>query len=161
MQLDEQVGMGHLFLKERKCRTCGLQKNLIEDYYLSRKDSTLASSYAYECKACTIKRTCEYNLKHRPHRKSQELERHYGITLSQFNRMLEEQHHACAICGALEPGGKWKNFHVDHNHKTGTVRGLLCSNCNSAVGLLDGSINNFERAVLYLKNESKKKNETN
>ena len=158
MQLDEQVEMGHLFLKERKCRTCGLQKNLIEDYYLSRKDSTLASSYAYECKACTIKRTCEYNLKNRPHRKSQELERHYGITLSQFNKMLEEQHNACAICGALEPGGKWKNFHVDHDPQRDTIRGLLCSSCNTAMGLMGGSINNFERAVLYLK-ESKEKNE--
>ena len=68
MQLDEQVGMGHLFLKERKCRTCGLQKNLIEDYYLSRKDPTLASSYAYECKACTIKRIIEKRKKENPFR---------------------------------------------------------------------------------------------
>ena len=150
MQLDQQVGMGHLLLQERKCRICGLEKNLIEDYYLSRKDPTKASSYSYECKSCCIKRTSEYNLKNRPHKKSQELKRHYGISLDQFNKMLAAQHDACAICGSLEPGGKWKNFHVDRNLKTGTVRGLLCTNCKTAIEMLDHSINNFERAVLYL-----------
>ena len=71
--------------------------------------------------------------------------------------MLAEQHNACAICGALEPGGKWKNFHVDHDDKTGTIRGLLCSNCNTVIDLMGGSINNFERAVLYLKEGTKEK----
>ena len=57
MDFDEQLEVEHLLFFDRKCRVCGKVKNLIEDYYLTRKDrKTLASSYSYECKECTIKR---------------------------------------------------------------------------------------------------------
>ena len=55
MNLDDQLKLGHLLFKERICRSCGQQKNLIEDFYKSRKGSG-ASSYSYECKECTKKR---------------------------------------------------------------------------------------------------------
>ena len=57
MDFDDQVELEHLLFFDRKCRVCGQVKNLIEDYYLKRKDrKTLASAYSYECKECTIKR---------------------------------------------------------------------------------------------------------
>jgi len=57
MNLDDQFDVNHLFLNERKCRTCGETKNLIEGFYRTRKDKgQVASSYSYECKECTIKR---------------------------------------------------------------------------------------------------------
>ena len=57
MDFDEQVELEHLLFFDRKCRVCGEVKNLIEDYYLTRKDrKTLPSAYSYECKECTIKR---------------------------------------------------------------------------------------------------------
>ena len=57
MDFDEQVELEHLLFFDRKCRICGQVKNLIEDYYLTRKDrKTLPSAYSYECKECTIKR---------------------------------------------------------------------------------------------------------
>ena len=57
MDLDDQFELEHLFLQERKCRVCGEQKNLIEGFYLTRKNrKAAASSYSYECKICTIKR---------------------------------------------------------------------------------------------------------
>jgi len=57
MDFDEQVELEHLLFFDRKCRVCGQVKNLIEDYYLTRKDrKTLPSAYSYECKECTIKR---------------------------------------------------------------------------------------------------------
>lgn len=55
MDLDDQLKLGHLLFKDRNCRTCGQQKNLIEDFYKIRKGSGV-SSYSYECKECTIKR---------------------------------------------------------------------------------------------------------
>jgi len=55
MNIDDQLKFGHLFFTERKCRSCGKQKNLIEDFYRIRKGSGV-SSYSYECKECTIKR---------------------------------------------------------------------------------------------------------
>ena len=54
MELDEQLELAHLLLQERKCRVCGVEKNLIDGYYKTRKNVRLASSYSYECKECTI-----------------------------------------------------------------------------------------------------------
>ena len=59
MDLDEQIQLGHLLLKERVCRVCGKEKNLLHSYYRVRKNMKLASSYSYECKECTIKRITE------------------------------------------------------------------------------------------------------
>ena len=56
MEFDEQLELDHLLLKERKCRSCGKVKDLIEDFYLTRKDRTYPSAYSYECKVCTRKR---------------------------------------------------------------------------------------------------------
>ena len=57
MEIDKQIGLSHLFLTDRKCRVCGNLKNLIGDFYRTRKDrGAVASSYSYECKECTIKR---------------------------------------------------------------------------------------------------------
>ena len=57
MELAKQIKLGHLLLTDRKCRTCGETKNLIEGFYRTRKDrGAVASSYSYECKDCTIKR---------------------------------------------------------------------------------------------------------
>jgi len=56
MDFDDQVELEHLLFLDRKCRVCGKVKNLIDDYYKTRKDRTLASSYSYECKECTKKR---------------------------------------------------------------------------------------------------------
>jgi ferredoxin-like protein FixX len=57
MELDKQLKLGHLLLTDRKCRVCGQVKNLIDEFYRTRKDrGAVASSYSYECKECTIKR---------------------------------------------------------------------------------------------------------
>jgi hypothetical protein len=57
MDLDGQIKLGHLLLNDRKCRSCGEVKNLIEGFYRTRKDrGQVPSSYSYECKDCTIKR---------------------------------------------------------------------------------------------------------
>ena len=57
MELDGQIGLGHLLLTDRKCKVCGETKNLVESFYRTRKDrGAVASSYSYECKDCTKKR---------------------------------------------------------------------------------------------------------
>jgi len=57
VELDKQIKLGHLLLSERKCRVCGETKNLLDGFYLIRKDrGALPSSYSYECKVCTIQR---------------------------------------------------------------------------------------------------------
>ena len=61
MNFDEQLDQQHLFLVNRMCRGCGQEKNLLSDFYKCRKDATKISSYAYECKECTLKRVKEYD----------------------------------------------------------------------------------------------------
>ena len=57
MDLDGHIKLGHLLLQDRKCRTCGITKNLIDGFYRTRKDrGAVVSSYSYECKDCTIER---------------------------------------------------------------------------------------------------------
>jgi hypothetical protein len=61
--------------------------------------------------------------------------------------MLESQGGVCAICKA-PPGKKW--LHVDHSHKTGDVRGLLCGNCNAAIGMTKESVSILNKMIEYL-----------
>ena len=57
MDFDDQFELAHLFLTERKCRVCGEIKDLIDVFYLTRKNKgALPSAYSYECKVCTVKR---------------------------------------------------------------------------------------------------------
>lgn len=82
------------------------------------------------------------------------LRRRYGITLEEYQSILERQGGVCAICGEKESRmirGKVTHLHVDHNHQMGTVRGLLCHGCNAAVGLLKEDLDIFRSAIKYLK----------
>ena len=57
MDLEDQINLQHILLFDRECRVCGETKNLIDDFYLTRKGrGALPSAYSYECKECTIKR---------------------------------------------------------------------------------------------------------
>ena len=57
MDLDEQFGLEHLLFRERTCRVCGRDKELMNDFYLIRKNKRgNPSGYSYECKVCTIER---------------------------------------------------------------------------------------------------------
>jgi hypothetical protein len=57
MDLDDQIELEHLLFFERKCRTCGKKKSLIDDFYLIRKGKgSFPSAYSYECKECTVQR---------------------------------------------------------------------------------------------------------
>lgn len=75
------------------------------------------------------------------------LKKHYGITLEQYNEMLSAQNDRCALCGTEKNG---KTFHVDHDHKTGKVRGILCYKCNVGLGSFDDDTKRLRKAINYL-----------
>lgn len=73
----------------------------------------------------------------------------YGVTRERYEAMLVAQGGRCAICAGSEPGGKGK-WHVDHNHATGAVRGLLCLRCNAGLGLFGDDTERLAAAIAYL-----------
>lgn len=73
----------------------------------------------------------------------------YGITLADYDEMLEVQGNGCAICGKT-PEENGQRLSVDHNHETGEVRGLLCRGCNSAIGHFKDSPERCLAAARYL-----------
>lgn len=81
----------------------------------------------------------EYKLRHR-----------YGLDNDQYNYLLFKQEFKCKVC-TIDMQEYGKTFHVDHCHATGVVRGLLCSNCNTALGLLKDDISILANAIIYLK----------
>src|SRR5204862_7451311 len=90
--------------------------------------------------------------KKRPERKAADREYHlkrtYGITIEQYDAMLEAQGGVCMIC--KEPRPEERTLHVDHDHKTGKIRGLLCFRCNNAIGDLRESFDLAQKAADYL-----------
>lgn len=84
-------------------------------------------------------------------RRRERLKQWYDITHEDYERMLAIQNGACAICGTDETGSKDKGwFSVDHDHKTGRVRGLLCANCNVGLGNMRDSVEILKKAIQYL-----------
>jgi Recombination endonuclease VII len=86
--------------------------------------------------------------------------RRYGISVEDREKLYEQQNHACAICGIprtekMTPAGYKRNMSVDHDHKTGEVRGLLCPVCNSALGFIESD--RHQKALAYLDNPPFKK----
>jgi hypothetical protein len=77
--------------------------------------------------------------------------REYGLSVIEFNRMLVQQNGVCAICREPERGSR--SLSVDHDHKTGRVRSLLCSGCNKAIGFLRESPLLARAAATYLEQQ--------
>jgi len=77
------------------------------------------------------------------------LKKLYGITLEEYDALSEAQNHVCAICKLPEQRLN-KRLHVDHDHTTDEIRGLLCSNCNTGIGLLKEDPKILLQAVEYL-----------
>ncbi len=77
------------------------------------------------------------------------LKHNYGLTLEEYQDMVEAQEGRCAICGTDNPTPH-DRLYVDHDHVTGKVRGLLCQKCNLALGLFKDSRDVLGSAILYL-----------
>lgn len=77
------------------------------------------------------------------------LKQRLGINITDYKLMLDSQNNKCAICFKDRTMFK-KRLAVDHCHKTGKIRGLLCSSCNTSIGLLEESIDRLNSAIKYL-----------
>ena len=83
------------------------------------------------------------------------LRKKYGISADEYDQLLAEQGGVCKICGADNPqikvpGKRTKNLYVDHDHKSGKIRGLLCQPCNTVLGRMNDDPILLRRAAKYL-----------
>lgn len=96
--------------------------------------------------ACNATASRYYRTPHGKAKRQQYLLKHeYDLTVEQYQTMVSEQGGCCAIC--LRPE---RRLHVDHEHSTGRVRGLLCKKCNMGIGLLGDSPAVLTAAAVYL-----------
>lgn len=119
------------YFKDKNCRSCGKTFTPIapSHLYCSDKCSDIGYSDSY-------------------------LKRVYGISWNRYQELLSNQNNVCAICKEegflMDPKRHKLKLVVDHCHSTGVVRGLLCHNCNRALGLLKDSKENLSSAIQYL-----------
>jgi len=115
------------YFKEKPCKKCGTMF------------SPKAPSHLYCSQECADDSIVTAYLK-----------KNYGITIDDYRDMLDKQDHKCGICGG--EGFTMKEEHkvklvVDHDHQTGNVRGLLCHNCNRALGLFHDDPKALNKAI--------------
>ena len=101
------------------------------------------------------KRNKEYKIKYPKKYKDSQLRNSYGITLEEYNVLLEAQNGKCASCGELEVAVKnhsdqKRDLAVDHCNSTGRIRGLLCARCNTAIGLARDDVDVLRSMIRYL-----------
>jgi hypothetical protein len=100
-------------------------------------------------KVCRLEKRRDYGRKHPDRVRNTDLQQRYGITLEDYRALLERQQGKCAICGVTE-----ERLKVDHNHRTGKVRGLLCHLCNAMIGCAREEIAILASAAAHLHAEA-------
>jgi hypothetical protein len=133
----------------KKCKYCNESKE-------SKDFNTNKSNQCKKCRSIVKK---NYREKNKEKEKLSFLKRFfkrkYNITIEQYNEILEKQNGKCAICFSEKSRRNGKTnqsepLAVDHCHKTGKVRGLLCTNCNVGIGLCKDNIELFYNCITYL-----------
>lgn len=145
------------------CSKCDQDKPISDFHFRKISDN---SRFGY-CKPCRLAKDAGYRrsnpvLIHRINRKSakkcvtpervrnRNLKNRFGLSIDDYNRMLQQQNNCCAICQTTTPRGRFNSFCIDHDHKTGRVRGLLCFKCNLGLGNFNDQTELLLKAKDYL-----------
>lgn len=133
-------------LGRKQCKLCHKTRKLI---YFPKSKSSLTGyySYCYDCKR-GINRQQDEKRKLSASRKEWSrkayLKRTYGMTSTEYDSLKKAQNGGCAICASVV------KLAVDHDHKTGKIRGLLCHNCNRGLGMFYDNTSSLREAIKYL-----------
>jgi len=141
------------------CTKCKEEKHLSE----FSKDRAKKSGRTSQCKKCKNDYMKLFR-KNNPelckkYLKKSTLKMIFGLSLQEYNKILSSQNYRCAICGKKEKrklNGKICSLSVDHDHKTGKIRGLLCNDCNNGIGRMKDDISLLENAISYLRRNNGK-----
>lgn len=141
-------------LKRKVCKQCKEEKSL--NYFRKRLKRSRVSFESY-CKACETINAKVWFKNNKDKMRSIDFKRNcekFGIPSERYTEMAATQNNKCAICNKFETSkrsGVTKRLAIDHCHKTGKVRSLLCQSCNTAIGLLNEDTAVLELAIQYLK----------
>ncbi len=113
----------------------------------ARRKETLAKYNNSEKRKSAMR---EYYAKNKDQSANKAMMKNYGITLTEYNTMLTEQKDCCYIC-KIHKDTQVKRLHIDHNHKTGKVRALLCHYCNATIGNAREDMKRLTNIITYLK----------
>lgn len=123
-----------------------------KSHYIANRDHICASRRARY--AANPERHAAYNkswiVAHKEEIRAYQLRYNFGLSLGEYDAILEKQGGSCAICKRTDWPGKGHKPHVDHDHLSGHVRGLLCSPCNVALGMLRDDPGIAQSLVDYL-----------
>jgi Recombination endonuclease VII. len=148
------------YIITKRCKKCNEIK-LLSEFYERRPSK---DGYAYRCKKCLTeygkeryrensesykKRQNNYYAKNKKQIRQKAREHLFKISEEEYSILYQLQKGECAICGVKESEMQF-NLAIDHNHKTGEIRGLLCRHCNSGIGFLKENIDIFKKAILYI-----------
>lgn len=132
---------------KKQCKMCG-RTRLLRYFPKSKESYTGYFSYCYDCRKEVNRKQ---DLKRSDYRKkisrSAYLKRTYGISDEDYHEMLEKQNGKCLICGSESIDRKHA---VDHCHKTGKIRGLLCDSCNRGLGMFKDNPESLRKAASYV-----------
>ena len=130
------------------CTKCKKKKSLSCFY----KDRQKQGGLRYWCKDCVLENVYAWEEKNIGNLKSiiknRDLKKLYGIGLVDYERMYNTQCGFCLICKT-----KKDVLCIDHNHKTGKIRGLLCNNCNRVLGSVKEDVNILSEMIDYIKGD--------
>jgi hypothetical protein len=143
-----------------KCVKCGIHKD--EHHFRIRPEKGYREKSCKECRyaqARSNKNRAANVARYRSSDKYKESIRRgvlkkYGLTIEEYNNVVESQDGLCAICKNPETRtirGKLKSLSVDHDHKTGRVRGIICDNCNTILGRVKDSEDHLLALLDYLR----------
>lgn len=146
----------------KKCGICQVEKPVSEFYKHSRY-SKKRPWFRGNCKSCHSKLGKEAyknnKLWYDTRLRAEHLQRTYSMTVEEWDALHEKQRGLCAACGKPEikfnnKSKKIQRLCVDHCHKTGKIRGLLCNRCNRIIGLAEEDLNILELIYKYVKDAS-------
>lgn len=132
-------------LMNKVCRKCKIEKR-VSDFYKTKQNS---SGYTSQCKECRIKTVSTYRKKNKSKVNATRIKTVYGITEEEWKVLFNKQKGCCKICGTHQSKIP-HTLHIDHCHRTGEVRSLLCRACNHAVGNVKEDINIALNLVKYI-----------
>ncbi len=135
---------------DSSCVECARSRSRIRMRKLRESGSHLPAHYRYEQGDAGKATRKRYNAgTGKINSKKATLKNKFGMTLEEYSTLLEQQNHQCAVCSTPRSLLK-RDLSVDHNHSTGKIRGLLCDNCNIALGHLKEDIQRMNNMIQYV-----------